>query len=298
MMTTPPDDHLFSSANLCYHNFMNIKDILAKISAMEGPLARQLLMTGLITRRLVEKGKPAPVLIGGLALSYYTREVYFTADIDLAYADREALDEVMRELGFVRKGRYWAHPGLDIAVEAPATGLAGEEAQRETVELEGDLFCDHRARGPDHRPDERVQTLEVRDGLRDDRTPDSPLWPGDRLGLPREKSGASGERHASRAARPQGQSDHMMRRPGIQNRRVPSRCCSSATGSAPEIPENVTTGPGEAPIAAGTGPREDRKAERGNYALMGRGNAGSASLPNRLPKASAAIALTEFGWHG
>ena len=26
---------------------MNIKDILAKISAMEGPLARQLLMTGL-----------------------------------------------------------------------------------------------------------------------------------------------------------------------------------------------------------------------------------------------------------
>jgi len=120
---------------------MNIKDILAKIGAAEGPLARQLLMTGLITGRLVEKGKPAPVLIGGLALSYYTREVYFTADIDLAYADREALDEVLRELGFVRKGRYWVHPGLDIAVEAPASGLAGEEAQRETVELEGGLSC-------------------------------------------------------------------------------------------------------------------------------------------------------------
>jgi hypothetical protein len=29
-------------------------------------------------------------------LSYDTKEVYFTADIDLAYADREALDEVLR----------------------------------------------------------------------------------------------------------------------------------------------------------------------------------------------------------
>jgi hypothetical protein len=132
---------LFFPAEACYHNSVNIKDILAKIGATQGPLARQLLMTGLITRRLAEKGKPAPVLIGGLALSYYTREVYFTADIDLAYADREALDEVLRELGYVRKGRYWVHTGLDIAVEAPASRLAGEEAPRETVELEGGLFC-------------------------------------------------------------------------------------------------------------------------------------------------------------
>jgi len=132
---------LFFTADPCYHNAVNIKDILAKIGATEAPLARQLLMTGLITRLLEEKGKPAPVLIGGLALSYYTREVYFTADIDLAYADREALDEVLRELGFAKKGRYWVHQGLDIAVEAPASGLAGEEAQRETVELEGGLSC-------------------------------------------------------------------------------------------------------------------------------------------------------------
>ena len=120
---------------------MNIKDILTKIGATEAPLARQLLMTGLITRRLLDRGKPAPVLIGGLALSYYTREVYFTADIDLAYTDREALDEVLQELGFVKKGRYWVHTGLDIAVEVPASGLADEQAPRETVELEGGLSC-------------------------------------------------------------------------------------------------------------------------------------------------------------
>lgn len=115
--------------------------MLARIEATKAPLARQLLMTGFITRRLADRGKPAPVLIGGLALSYYTREVYFTADIDLAYADREALDQVLKELGFAKKGRYWVHAGLDMAVEAPASGLAGEEAQRETVELEGGLSC-------------------------------------------------------------------------------------------------------------------------------------------------------------
>lgn len=106
---------------------------------MDAPLARQLLMAGWITRRLADRGKPAPVLIGGLALSYYTREVYFTADIELAYHDRDALDEILGELEFVKQGRYWVHTGLDIAVEAPASSLPGEDAPRETVELEQGL---------------------------------------------------------------------------------------------------------------------------------------------------------------
>ncbi len=132
---------LVSFVRCCYDNLVNIKDILAKIAATDSPLARQMLMTGLITRRLADKGKPPPVLIGGLALSYYTRDVYFTADIDLAYADREALGEVLSELGFAARGRYWVHPEADVAVEVPASGLAGEEAPRETVELEDGLFC-------------------------------------------------------------------------------------------------------------------------------------------------------------
>ena len=63
---------------------MNKKEIQEKIKTVGSPLARQLLMTGLITRLLEEQGKAAPVLIRGLALSYYTREVYFTSDINLA----------------------------------------------------------------------------------------------------------------------------------------------------------------------------------------------------------------------
>jgi hypothetical protein len=117
------------------------RDILAMIKATESPLARQLLTVGLISGLLEEKGKPAPLIIGGLALSYYSREVYFTSDIDLAYADREALDRVLRSLDFQKKGRYWVSRDLDIAVEVPASQLGGEDSPRETVELGGGLRC-------------------------------------------------------------------------------------------------------------------------------------------------------------
>ena len=120
---------------------MNKKEIQAKIKTVGSPLARQLLMTGLITRLLEEQGKEAPVLIGGLALSYYTREVYFTSDIDLAYADREALDAVLKSLDFVKKGRYWIQHELDMAVEVPTDELADEKSPLESVELDFGLRC-------------------------------------------------------------------------------------------------------------------------------------------------------------
>jgi hypothetical protein len=115
--------------------------ILDLIRRTESPLKRQLLTAALITRELEQRGKSAPVVIGGCALSYYAREVYFTADIDLAYADREALGAVLADLGFEREGRYWVQSGLNLAVEAPASNLAGEDAPREIVEMGLGLQC-------------------------------------------------------------------------------------------------------------------------------------------------------------
>lgn len=83
---------------------MDTQEILEIIKKTESPLKRQLLMVGLLTRLLEEKGKNPPIIIGGCALSYYSREVYFTADIDLAYADREALDAVLKNIGFEKRG--------------------------------------------------------------------------------------------------------------------------------------------------------------------------------------------------
>lgn len=120
---------------------METLKILEIIKNTESPLKRQLLMVGLITRLLEEQGKKAPVVIGGCALSYYSREVYFTTDIDLAYAEREALDSVVKSIGFQKKGRYWVHEGLKMAIEVPASKLAEEEAPVEIVEVGEELQC-------------------------------------------------------------------------------------------------------------------------------------------------------------
>jgi hypothetical protein len=120
---------------------MNTRKILVKIKQIESPLKKQLLMVALITNLLEQKGKDAPIVIGGCALSYYSREVYFTADIDLAYADREALDNVLKNIGFVKQGRYWINEDLKIAIETPASILIGEDSPLEIVEFGNGLQC-------------------------------------------------------------------------------------------------------------------------------------------------------------
>jgi len=120
---------------------MNTLRLLESIRTTGTPLKKQLLMVALITHLLAAKGKPAPVIIGGCALAYYSREVYFTADIDLAYADCDVLDEVLQELGFRKDGRYWVQESLQLAIEVPTSNLAGETAVCETVELEKGLTC-------------------------------------------------------------------------------------------------------------------------------------------------------------
>ena len=120
---------------------MNIREIIDKIRKTESPLKRQLLAVALVSELLDEKGKDAPVVIGGCALSYYSREVYFTADIDLAYADREALDDALKKMGFKKEGRYWISDDLKLAVEVPMSVLSGEDSPLEIVELDAGLQC-------------------------------------------------------------------------------------------------------------------------------------------------------------
>jgi len=120
---------------------METQEIMEIIQKTESPLKRQLLMVALLTRLLEMMNKRTPVIIGGCALSYYSREVYFTSDIDLAYADREALDTALKSIGFEKGGRYWVHEGLKVVVEAPASALPGQDSPLEVVELGEGLQC-------------------------------------------------------------------------------------------------------------------------------------------------------------
>ena len=120
---------------------MENDQILELIRETESPLKKQLLTVSFVSHLLKEKGKETPIVIGGLALSYYSREVYFTADIDLAYSDRKALDEVLTEINFHKKGRYWVNEDLNLAIEVPAGVLVDEDAPLEIVEVGPGLQC-------------------------------------------------------------------------------------------------------------------------------------------------------------
>jgi len=120
---------------------MDTKEVLEKIKKTESPLKKQLLTVALVTELLKQKGKSAPIIIGECALSYYSREVYFTADIDLAYADREALDNVLTTIGFKKSGRYWFNEDLKLAIEVPVSVLIEEDSPLEIIEFDGGLQC-------------------------------------------------------------------------------------------------------------------------------------------------------------
>jgi len=120
---------------------MNIEAIYARIPSISSPLKRQLMTVGLLGEVLREKGHPPPVIVGGCALAYYTREIYFSYDVDLAYRDTQALDEALSALRFRKEGRYWVNEALEVVIESPASSLPGEEAPQEEVLLEDGLSC-------------------------------------------------------------------------------------------------------------------------------------------------------------
>jgi hypothetical protein len=120
-------------------DFEVLRQKLRQGAAIAEPLKKRLWVLGVITEALKADGI-RPILIGGCALEYYTFGGYATRDVDVAVSDYRRLGEVMDELGFERKGRYWLRSDLEILLEAPATDLAGETAPLTVVELD-DLMC-------------------------------------------------------------------------------------------------------------------------------------------------------------
>jgi hypothetical protein len=76
-----------------------------------------------------------PVVVGGLAVAYWTDDNEITNEIDVVVAWSPELDERMRSIGLVKAGsRFWVTPDDKIAWEAPGSSLKPEE-RIEQVEL-------------------------------------------------------------------------------------------------------------------------------------------------------------------
>jgi len=94
----------------------------AELEALLAPLAdqleRRLMFVGLLSSGVEALGWPAPVVVGGHAVEFYTAGSYATVDIDLA-GDSEPVGQVLDAWSFEREGRHWYDEVLRLVVEVP-----------------------------------------------------------------------------------------------------------------------------------------------------------------------------------
>ena len=102
------------------------EDLVGLLEPLADPLERRLAFVGLLTTAVEALGWPAPIVVGGHAVEYYTAGDYATVDIDLAGAS-EPVAEVLGAWGFSREGRHWLDESLRLLIEVPGSRPGPEE---------------------------------------------------------------------------------------------------------------------------------------------------------------------------
>jgi hypothetical protein len=105
---------------------------LDKAIALPNPIERKLAVASLVDELIQDIGFRA-IVIGGVAVEFWTHGKYSTTDIDLYLPHGPAADERLALLGFRREGRHWVLPEHELFLEAPASFPAQRE---EVVEIE------------------------------------------------------------------------------------------------------------------------------------------------------------------
>ena len=112
---------------------MAIQDELAQALALENETERKLAVVSLIDER-VRRIDWRAIVIGGLAVEFWTHGEYSTTDVDLYLPHGPAVDDLLAELGFQKQGRHWVLPEHDFFLEAPAS-FPGESEEVYEVTL-------------------------------------------------------------------------------------------------------------------------------------------------------------------
>jgi hypothetical protein len=94
--------------------------------SLENEIERKLAVAALIDELIRDFGFRA-IVIGGVAVEFWTHGEYSTTDLDLYLPHGPAVDDRLALLGFRKEGRHWVLPEHDLFVEAPASFPAEDE---------------------------------------------------------------------------------------------------------------------------------------------------------------------------
>ncbi|PCI44926.1 MAG: hypothetical protein COB51_09500 [Moraxellaceae bacterium] len=93
-------------------------------------------LAALIANHLHEHGIEV-VLVGGLAVEIYSKNLYLTKDIDMvniSYNEPAIINKAMDEIAFQKQGRVYVSQSTDVCVEFPTAPLAiGNQLIKETT---------------------------------------------------------------------------------------------------------------------------------------------------------------------
>jgi hypothetical protein len=82
------------------------------------PVEQLLEAAAVISAAMAEFGVE-PVVVGGLAVAYWSRGHFVTTDMDFLMPRLPNIEHRVQELGFVRQGRHWVYPESQVAFEIP-----------------------------------------------------------------------------------------------------------------------------------------------------------------------------------
>jgi hypothetical protein len=108
------------------------KSPLKQLLSIENEGRRRALFVALLSEEMTRRGAEQPIVVGGEALELYTQGRYTTGDIDIK-GQKETLEAVLGDWGFVKEGRVWVSGEYDLYIDWLGGSLdEGAEAERRT----------------------------------------------------------------------------------------------------------------------------------------------------------------------
>ena len=114
----------------------SLRERLSKCKAIQEILQKQMTVAGIISEAF-KQYKLTPVVVGGLAVEFYTLSSYLTQDIDMVIPGDSYANEIMPALGFKKCDSAWVfEQDPTIIIDFPRSPLGGSWDKVLPVELE------------------------------------------------------------------------------------------------------------------------------------------------------------------